>query len=154
MPGFIATADSPEQVVIRNSAFYPDIDATDLREAMLLDGTVTTARLYEAVLNAIASANADLCTWRIAQQAQGYNSLSAVPAELIDGESILVAHYRRAVYCLAAANLQERFRSFDTTGDGHRAADRLEIPIDGLRRDARWAIRDILGISRSTVELI
>ena len=30
----------------------------------------------------------------------------------------------------------------------------MENPIDDLRRDARWAISDILGIGRTTVELI
>ena len=154
MSGFIAMADSPELVVVHNSAFFPDIDITALRDSMLLDGTVTFPRLHEAVINAIATVNADLCAWRLAQQANGHATLDAVPADRVDDESVLDAHYRRAVYCLAAANLRERFRSFDTTGDGHQAADRLETPIDDLRRDARWAIRDILGVSRTTVELI
>jgi len=77
-----------------------------------------------------------------------------VPASSLNGTSALVQRYLRAVRCLAAANLVERFRSFDTTNDGHLYADRLDATIDDLRRDARWAVRDILGQRRTTVELI
>ncbi|WP_269086132.1 head completion/stabilization protein [Pseudomonas citronellolis] len=39
--------------------------------------------------------------------------LADVPADQLDGESVLLQHYRRAVYCLAKATLIERYR--DTT---------------------------------------
>ncbi|MCO1344221.1 head completion/stabilization protein [Burkholderia multivorans] len=55
---------------------------------------------------------------------------------------------------LAKATLIERYRDYDTTGDGARRADELEPQSDELRRDARWAISDIVGRPRVTVELI
>lgn len=158
MSGFVATdelisSDSPENTV-RNSGFFPDIDLAALRETVRLDGTVSHPRLYHAAVEAISSANRDLRDWRVTQQAAGYSTLDAVPAETIDGKSELVYYYLRAVYSTASANLRERYRDSDTTADGHKAADSLETPIDDLRRDARWAIHDLLGIPRSTIELI
>lgn len=158
MSGFIATgelgsSEAPE-TTIRNTGFFPDVDLNDLRETVRLDGTVSHPRLYHAAVEAITSTNRDLREWRLLQQAAGYASLATVPAETIDDERELVILYRRAVYATTAANLRERYRDFDATADGHKTADALETPIDDLRRDARWAIRDLLGVARTTVELI
>jgi len=37
---------------------------------------------------------------------------------------------------------------------GNKNAEELTPTIDDYRRDLRWAVRDFLGINRSTVELI
>ncbi|MNL78814.1 Phage head completion protein (GPL) [compost metagenome] len=62
--------------------------------------------------------------------------------------------YRRAIYCTAAAELSERYRSYDSTNDGNSNADELTPSVDEYRRDARFAIRDLLGVGHCTVELI
>ena len=54
----------------------------------------------------------------------------------------------------AGAELAERYRGLDTTGTGQGAADQQTTSADEYRRDARWSISDILGIPRTTVELI
>jgi hypothetical protein len=153
---FIATEDTatPLPDTLANASFYPDIDLQDLRDAMRLDGTVTPARLRHAAVEATASVNDELRAWRLTQQNAGHARLADVPAEKIDDDTVLVARYLRAVYCLTKANLTERYRDFDATHDGHARAAELESPIDDLRRDARWAITDILGTRRTSVELI
>lgn len=159
---FIATGSGTEDsedpdvpaTQIANEAFFPAIDLADLQAAMRLDGTVTPERLRAATVEAMASVNQDLATWRATQEATGFAALEAVPAPRIDDASVHVTRYVRAVYCLAKANLTERYRDFDTTHDGRTRATELESPIDDLRRDARWAVRDILGQRRTTVELI
>jgi hypothetical protein len=153
---FIATADAdtPLADTLANNGFFPDIDLQELQDAMRLDGTVTMPRLKHATVEAVTNVNGELADWRRAQQALGFERLADVPADRIDDESVLVARYLRAVYCLAKANLTERYRDFDATHDGHKRATELESPIDDLRRDARWAISDILGRRRNTVELI
>jgi hypothetical protein len=150
------TSPSPEDEtsIISNSQFWPDIDISVLRSAIRLDGTVTEPRLIHAVINAIAWVNQDLADWRKEQQAIGITSLANVEAEQINHESILIQHYLRAVYAMTKANLIEHYRDFDSTGDGHKAADKLELSADDLYRDARFAIRDIIGQSHTTVELI
>ncbi|WP_442965592.1 head completion/stabilization protein [Pseudomonas sp. RIT-PI-r] len=43
---------------------------------------------------------------------------------------------------------------YDSTNSGNQNAEELTPSIDELRRDQRWAVRDFLGLGRTTVELI
>jgi hypothetical protein len=151
---FIAPAPSNEPKTITNSEFWPDIDLALLRVAMRLDGTVTNERLEHAAVNAVLQVNIDLKLWRLEQQTLSYASLEQVPAEKINAQSINSQLYLRAIYCLAKANLIERYSDFDSTAKGLKAGEVLGESVDDLRRDARFAIRDILGESHVTVELI
>lgn len=140
---------------IKAGYFWPEINPADAREAMRLTGTVIGMRLRHALVEAIASVNAELADWRVRQVATGYSSLQDVPAEQVDGQSILVSRWVRAVYATAAADLYERYRSFDTTGKADKRADNEDSAADDLRRDARLAIRAILGVTGGcVVELI
>lgn len=153
---FVTTSPPAPQAEteIVSSAFWPRIDPAQIREAQRIDSTITAERLRGALIEAIAGVNVELSAWRALRQAEGINSLAEVVADEIDEESIHVHRYRRAVGCIAKANLLERYRDIDTTARGDRKADAMESPIDDLRRDARWAIADILGTGRSVVELI
>ncbi|MDV5392269.1 head completion/stabilization protein [Shewanella xiamenensis] len=151
---FIAPATSSTASIITNDPFWPDIEPDVLRQTMRLDGTVTNERLEHAVINAALQVNSDLKNWRIGNQLLGFDSLVQVPAEQINGQSIYLQLYLRAVYCLTKANLIERYSDFDSTAKGLKAGEELTDSITDLRRDARFAIRDILGESHVTVELI
>ncbi len=153
---FITTSPLPETAttIITNSTFWPDIDLSQLRDAIRIDGTVTDERLTHAVINAISSVNRDLSAWRQEQQTAGAVTLADVAADEINGESELKQLYLRAVYATTKANLIERYRDYDATGDGHKSADKLELSTDDLYRDARFAIRDIIGDTHTSVELI
>lgn len=153
--GFIANAPtSPAEGEIDSSPFWPAISLPDLRDTVRLDGTVTTARLQHAVIDAITSVNRDLADWRRAREAEGVATLAAVPGEVINGESAYLHSYRRAVYAMTRANLLERYTDYSATGDGVKGADAKIISSDDLYRDARFAIRDILGTTHITVALI
>lgn len=156
MNGFVVTVPAPgaAETKITSSPFWPDVEPTSIREAHRIDGTVTAPRLREALIEAIASVNEELDAWRAARVLEGRATLADVPAPVISDVSVHVHRYQRAVGCMAKAMLIERYRDFDTTAAGHQNGDQLENPIDDLRRDARWAISAILGISRTTVELI
>lgn len=143
-----------ESKPIGNLAFFPTIVPADVRDMQRIDGTVTPGRLRWAVLEAMASVNGELAVWADGKKAQGFATLADVPAAQLDGESIHVQRYRRAVACLANANLAERYRGIDIKHEGHREADKLDKTVDELRRDARHAITDVLGLPRVTVELI
>lgn len=153
--GLIANATtSPAEGEIDSTPFWPAISLSDLRDTVRLDGTVTTARLKHAVIDAITSVNRDLADWRRAREAEGVATLAAVPGEVINGESAYLHSYRRAVYAMTRANLLERYTDYSATGDGVKGADAKIISSDDLYRDARFAIRDILGITHITVALI
>lgn len=153
--GFIANAPtSPAEGEIDSIPFWPAISLPDLRDTVRLDGTVTTARLKHAVIDAITSVNRDLADWRRAREAEGVATLAAVPGEVINGESAYLHSYRRAIYAMTRANLLERYTDYSATGDGVKGADAKIISSDDLYRDARFAIRDILGTTHITVALI
>lgn len=153
--GFIATAPTaPDEGQVTSDPFWPAISLPDLRDTVRLDGTVTTARLKHAVIDAITSVNRDLADWRRAREAEGVATLAAVPGEVINGESAYQHSYRRAVYAMTRANLLERYTDYSATGDSVKGADAKIISSDDLYRDARFAIRDILGTTHITVALI
>lgn len=155
MSGFVANeSDVATEALLNSHSFFPVIDPAKFRLATRQDKTVTTERLNEALKEAIASANRDLAQWQRARIAEGYATLAAIPAANIVDESVLIHHYRRAVYCFAKAELLERYQDFDTTNSGLQRAQEVSGEEHIYRRDARWAISDLQGKSRSTVELI
>jgi hypothetical protein len=160
MSSFLATAeptrpDAPANAaIVKNDGWFPDIDMNALRASMRLDGTATHDRLRDATIDAIASVNAELGAWQTAHVAAGYADLSTVPAPSIGGESVQLARYRRAVFNLTHADLTERYRDFDSTKAGGQKAEDLETTICDARRNVRWALSDMRGLPRSTIELI
>ena len=158
---FIATANPPAagtEPVVANDGFWPDIDREQLRKDIRLDGTVTADRLHLAIEAAMWSINAELQAWQDVQLEAGHATLAAVPARQLAGESVKARQYRRAIYSHVQAQLAEAYRDMDTTpsGDGksERVRERIEARIDEHRRALRWAIADIKGQRRTTVELI
>jgi len=154
MSAFTGTGGSQEAHPITNDGWFPDLDGQHMRESLRLDGSVTDARLEVAAVNAIIEVNRELKPWKAQQLAAGHPSLADVPADEIQGESQLLHLYRRAIYCSAGAELAERMRDYSATGDGAERADALTPTVDDYRRDARWAMRSILGRVHTTVELI
>lgn len=151
-----ADADQPPvpEATIVNDGFFPDIEPGAVREAARIPTSITPARLRAAILGAIMTVRADLDVYATVQQAAGHATLADVPAPGLDGESVQLIRYHRAVALYAKAELIERHRDFDTTSAGGSQADELTPSIGDLRRDALHAVRDILGKSRTTVDLI
>lgn len=134
--------------------WWPDIDPARIRTAYRIREAVTHDRLREALIAAIITVGNDLADWQADQLAAGHASLAAIPAPRIDGESRLLLCYRRAVALYAKAEIVERYRDIDITGPGERRAEDMEPSIGELRRDALHAVRDLLGRTRTMVDLI
>ena len=135
------------------------MDPAAVRAACLLDGTVTPARLIPALQAAMLTVNCELQAWATEQRTRwGYAALADVPAPQVGGESAQVLRYRRAVHACLQAALAEANRAQDTLpagmGKEARVLESLQVQIDEHRRRQRWAISDMLGIARSTIELI
>ena len=158
MSGFVATApvppaDAPSDA-IANDGWFPPLSIAETRNAVRLDGTVTDERLRAALVNAMMDVNRQLRTFKTERSALGQASLAAASAdEMVDGKPRLVLLYLRAVMCSAKADLTERYRDFDADAANPRIKD-AEPATDEQRRNAQWAVRDILGQSHVFVELI
>lgn len=149
--------DAPDATVIANDGFFPDIDLAHFRRSARVRDTVTIDRLRDAVLSAIITVGNDLDAWAAARRAAGAVDLAGItdmPNGKLGGETRLVILYRRAVYAFAKADVVERYRDTDLTGAGQRRVEELDPSIGELRRDGAWAVRDILGTTRTCVELI
>ncbi|CAI1857762.1 Phage head completion protein (GPL) [Serratia quinivorans] len=156
MNGFIAGEPAAKKAdIISNGDFWPAICPLEFTGAMRLDGTATPERQREALITAMVNVNRELQAWRLTQQEVGYLTLRNVPYDdPVDGDSPRVHNYRRAVFCIAKANITERYRDFDATAKGDRRAASLESEVDDLWRDARWAMRELQGLNHNTVALI
>lgn len=157
MSGFIANGTIPasaEPHPISNDGWWPNLDGEDVRAALRLDSSISAVRLEVAVVNAMLSVNQELATYQQTQQTLGHTDLAAVPGPLIQNKTRPLHLYLRAIYCTAGAELAERYRSYDSTNEGKTNADDLTPSVDEYRRDARWAVRDLTGVSRTTVELL
>ena len=151
------TEPAPTPGIVENDGWFPDIALADMRDAMRLDGTVTDARLVQAVVDAILQVNRELGAWQALQANSGIAALADVPATRINRESRLLAQYRRAVYSTAKADLIERYRDYDTTATSvsdKKSMEWLDEAPGAQRRNAQWAIADIVGRTHLTVELI
>lgn len=144
--------DGAEKVTA--GTFWPEILLRDLRLASRIPGRTTTSRLKFVTTEAVAHVTDQLDDWRGIQESAGYSTLADVPARMLNGESVKVYRYRRAVYSAARALLLENARDVDTTEKGDRKANALEVQTDDLWRDVRWAIADIRGTQRLFVELV
>ncbi|EBU9317138.1 capsid assembly protein [Salmonella enterica subsp. enterica serovar Amager] len=144
--------DGAEKVTA--GTFWPEILLRDLRLASRIPGRTTTSRLKFVTTEAVAHVTDQLDDWRGIQESAGYSTLADVPARMLNGESVKVYRYRRAVYSAARALLLENARDVDTTEKGDRKADALEVQTDDLWRDVRWAIADIRGTQRLFVDLV
>lgn len=158
MSGFVASAPAQPTTdpgdTIANDGWFPDVSMADTRNAMRIDGTITAPRLRAALQAAILHVNQQLSSLQDTQQALGFSSLAEAGAgATLDGQPRMVLLYQRAVMCTAKADLTERYRDFDADNDNSRARD-SEPMIDEQRRNAQWAIRDMLGQRRTVVELI
>lgn len=160
MPSLIANGGAPAasatpgtETPIANNGFWPDIDIVWLRASTRLTGNVTPERLRTAAVDAVLSVNRELAGYRATMLAQGWTSAEDI-GETVDGSTDLVHRYRRAVACTVQASIAEGYRDWDSTRAGDFRADFEGVAADDFRRNARWAIADILGAGRSIVELI
>lgn len=142
----------PEQDIITNDGFFPAISIAAARNEMRVDGTITTARLKDALIESMASVNAELQLLKAKHPTA--TALNQLDTATINAENLAEYRYKRAVKCLALANIYERYASYDTTNDGEKKMELLQDSIDQLRRDARFAISDLLSKHRINVELI
>lgn len=154
MTGLIANGNSNNaEVVITSDPFFPSISSKAIREALRFDGSVTDQRLTPAIESAIIEVN---------DQLESLTSKAASLAELSTKKittggiekSITEVLYFRAVAAAVGAELNEKYRAYDTTNNGGQKADELTPTIDDYRRDLRFAIRDLKKLRRLNVELV
>ena len=139
---------------ITNNGFWPDVEPADFRDAERVDQSITDTRVEHALRVALADINRQLADWQQARQDDGATTLGDVTAPTWAPAGHYALLYRRALYATAMASLMERYRDYSATGEGDERGEAKDLAADDYRRDARWAVAEILGERHTTVELI
>lgn len=149
-----STQQLPAHTQIESDPFYPRIDLNQMRQAMRIDNTVTSARLYEMAVAAVIHVNRQLGFVRQAAIRRGQSHLSDTATTQLNGESVAVIRYRHAVYHYTKASLSEQYADFDATGKTASRFEAKQQTADDHRREAHAAIADITSQQRTDCELI
>jgi len=142
-------------VLIQNDGFFPDFTVADFRDATRLQDTVTDGRVLQALRTAMMDVNRELRPWQSERQAEGHAGLFLVPSVHYGDQSELMHWYLVAVFSRAKAQILEQYRDIDTADkQGSSRAAAFEGTREGYLREAREAIRNVLGRRHATIELI
>jgi hypothetical protein len=151
----VPAGDPPAESAIANDGFFPDVvDPAALRRANKIGTDIDRARLQDAVLAAMMQLATELAPLKARAIAAGASKLEDMQADRFGGESRLVLLYRRALGFSVRAELIEGNRDVDMTARAELREEALTPTVTQLRQDARYAIRDMLGVPRIQVELI
>ena len=146
---------SPANSVVEGDGWYPDIDCNAFRDVLRIGSMATHERVVGAIEGAIVTVEGELAKWRAAHETKGAASLAEVePDRKTAGQHRLTLIYTRAVRFHAAAELAETHRDLTATQDGQARADTEATTAEEYLRRATHAVRDILGVTRTAVELI
>lgn len=146
---------SPPSSVVDGDGFWPDIDVTAMREALGLGPAVTHARLLAAIEGGLLTVEGQLAEWRARMESGGAACLADFETERTIGAEVrAVVLWTRAVRFAAAAEIADLHTEMSATGHGAAAAPEKRLTADDLRRLSTEAVRDLIGTSRCTVELI
>lgn len=150
MSGFAFNAPSTtENAEILNDEFFPNITLDQVRKGVRFDGSITNERLKDSIIDAMLEVNKQLKSLK-----QKANRINDLATSMIDGIADTEHQYRKAIYSAVSADINEKYQSYDSSEAGQKRAEELKRTIDEQRRNLRWAIRDLLGINRCTVDLI
>lgn len=149
----IGKTEEPESA-ISNNGFWPPLDPANFRDAERVDSTITAPRLDQALRIAVADVNRQLADFQSLQMSAGHATADDVPPPSWATSDHYPLLYRRAIYATAKAALLERYRDTSATGAGDERGQAKDEAADDYRRDARWAVSEILGQPHTTVELI
>lgn len=145
---------SPPESSVETDGWYPAVDVNDVRARMRIGTIVTDARLRGAIVGAMLTVERELDAWAKRQSDAGYASLEEVPAPTIDFESRLVMAWRRAIDHHVMAELAETHRDIGATENGALRSEEVALTADEYRRTATHAVRDVLGVPRTSIGLI
>lgn len=154
MTGLIANGNrNNEDVVITSELFFPSVSSQKIREYLRFESSVTNQRLIPAIESAIVEVNEQLDSLTSKASTLAELSLKKIITDGVE-KTIAEVLYFRAIAAATGAEINERYRAYDTTNNGSQKAEELEPTIVNYRRDLRFAIRDLKKTRRLNVELV
>jgi len=139
---------------ITNNGFWPDIEPDAFRDRHRIDSTITAGRVSQSLGVAMRDINRQLADFQTQQRDAGIYASDAVPTEHWQIPGHATELYYQAVFSEAHARILESYRDYSATRDGDERGETKDEAAEDYRRDARWAVSEIIGEPHTTVELI
>lgn len=152
---FTAQGNSYQNTTITNDGFWPDIDVGDFERLRGTPYAQDDERIANAVLSAVASVNLQLLKLKTHFEAEGIRQAQDIVATpSIDGKNHVVIQYQTAVFAKAKADLLPDFATVHQKKEGDLLAERLAETKNELLAESERIVRNLLGKTRVTVDLI
>lgn len=149
---FSGTSIDFDDAILTNDGFWPDLSVKDFQSQRTIPADIDAATIRQALLTAAGEINDDLVKVAAKYQGDGYTRAEAVPGVEIDGENLLCARYRKAVYARAKADLMGEFASIGRR-ESHPGQESDETR-SSLIAESTLTVRRIKGLKRITVAMI
>jgi hypothetical protein len=141
--------------IVSNDGWWPDLGVADFQARYRLPQDYAEEVLVDGLQLAMAWANRQLSTWRATDTAAvAAANLDAVDAPQLGDESVLLIHYRRAVFSHAKAYAMRQFPTIDRRDTANNEAKEGPDTEAKFLEYAQQAIADFLGVGRICVELL
>ena len=149
MSFFANKVSTTSDLVLSSGDFFPNVNLSQIRNTLRIDGTVTDVRLKQLTYEEILDVNRLL--YVLTQKIQTFDELSLGS---INGKKDTDILYFSAVSNGVYARLVELYTGYDSTNSGVKKSGLLEQSADDYRRNKHWAIQQLLGKNHTVVELI
>ncbi|KAF1367139.1 hypothetical protein FHR25_004354 [Yokenella regensburgei] len=141
-----------DDACLTNDGFWPDLSVKDFQSQRTIPADIDAATVRQALLTAAGEINDDLVNVAGKYRGAGHDSAAEVPGVGIDGENLLCARYRKAVFARAKADLMGEFASIGRR-DCHPGQESDETR-SSLIAESTLTVRRIKGLKRITVALV
>ena len=156
--------DAANQILIRNSDFFPDLKLLDLQMRYRVDGSHHPDRQVQALRQAIVDVNAYLTgshpknmrnNWVAQQKELGYDNIDDVPGNDLAGMKEKLFLYQTAVFAKAKAILVARWPELFIGRKSRSSKDEPDYNTAEIyEKESKQAIYQIIGKKRLSISLI
>lgn len=152
---FTGANDNYQDTTITNDGFWPNLNAGDFERRRGTPSAQDADRIAYALVNSVASVNAQLEELKAKHQANGIAKAEDITTfPKIDSKNHVVIQYEMAVFARAKADLLPDFSTVHQKKEGDHLAERSVETKNELLAESERIIRNMYGKGRSSVELI
>lgn len=139
---------------IKNDPFYIDISVTEFIKERRIPDEFDRGNTRNTLLVSIAQINNDLKQWKDEKKQGGLDSIKDSTDPMLDGQPQLVILYRSAVFSRAKAQVLQNFETLSQRDEANNLSKSSKETYNSLLAESQRALRTLLDMGGTTVELI
>ena len=143
---------APENIMITNDGFYPELSFNEFENHMRGDGSGDIAAMHQDLKLAMITVNAELKDFK--KKYASYVSFTDIPSTDYGTETEFLILYRAAVFFRAKSEILGKWRNFDTTKSGHEYAEKMELKISDYLAKSQDYIARLSGNTKTLIRVI